>query len=465
VLRRGPPAFAVVAWSLFCAWCVAGVAPCGDLPAHGAQLQVLAELLRGGPAREVFEAHLSVGYGLTTWLFAPVALVSSGEVAAKAASWLTLTAFPVCAGFLAHRLGRPWALGVLAAPLGFSVSYWYGFLQTFTAGPLVLLAWALLCGHLARPGWRSAAALAGLSLVVLLCHFMAFAALAMGALTLALGAPSARRAAAALALVGAPGLLAVPRVVALAAPAAEGVAGPATRYNLDAHLLGVVKQYPLGARVSLWLYVGVLGLCGAWAAWRWWRERRWDPALGLAVGQLGLFAVMPDDLAGSWRVGVRLVVFVAVAALCAPPWPRVPRWLFAVPAVAVACLAQVHVWFAREVEGLDAVIARPPPPGVHGGLLLTDAAPRGAWLALLEHQPQWWTARWGGLGTHFFADASHQVVQLREGVPLPPALRASTLAPAPLDAALVFGEGELPPELQELTVVQVAGRWRRLERR
>ena len=408
----------------------------------------------------MFDVQLSVGYGLTTWLFAPVALAFSGEVAAKAAAFVTLATFPVAVAFLAQRLGRPWQLGVLAAPLGFSVSYWYGFLPTFFAGPLVLMAWAVWLGHLERPARRSAVLLVSLGLVVLLCHFIAFAALAVGAVAL-----TPRRSWRQLALVAAPALLAVPRVLELVTTAARGAAALPTRYNLDAHLLGVVKQYPLGARIAMWLNAAAIACIGAAALWRWWRARSRDPALLLAGSQALLFAAMPDDLAGSWRVGVRLVVFVAVAGLCTWPWARVPRALVALPAVALACLAHLHVWFAREVDGLEAVIAGPPPPGVHGGFLLAGASPPFTRLGLLEHQPQWWTARWGGLGTHFFADAAHQVVRWREGTPLDDRLRASTLEPAALDAVLVHGAGALPETLRELTVVQTAGQWRRLERR
>jgi hypothetical protein len=452
-----------LAWSAFCAFCLSGAPPCIDLPAHAAQLQVLGEVLRGGPASTVFEAHLSPGYGLTTWLFVPVAMVFDGAVAAKSAAWLALTLFPVSVGLLAHRLGRPLELAVLAAPLGFSVSYWYGFLPTFFAGPLVVLTWAVWLAWLERPSRSGSAALLGLSLTVLLCHFIAWGALVVGVVALALG--SRARPWRGLGLVMAPALMALPRIVELLTSAAGGTAALPTRYNLDAHLLGVVKQYPLGARISFWVNAAGLALIGAAAALRWWRTRTRDPALMLAASQTLLFVVMPDDLAGSWRVGVRLVVFAAVATLCTFPFRRVPAALFSVPLLALGCVGHLHAWFAGQVEGLDAVIASPPPAGVHGGLLLTGAAPPHARLPLLEHQPQWWTARWGGVGTHFFADATHQPVQWRRGLAVSPALKASTLEPAPLDAALVYGEGELPAEVSTLTVVQTAGRWRRLERR
>jgi hypothetical protein len=458
----GPVALALV-WSAFCAWCVSGTPPCIDLAAHGAQMQVLGDVLRQGPANAVFEAHLSPGYGLTTWLFVPVALLADGAVAVKSAAWLALTTFPMTVGLLAHRLGRPPELAVLAAPLGFSASYWYGFVPTFVAGPLVLLAWAVWLGHLERPTRQRGAALAALSLVVLLCHFVAWGALVVGAGALAAGRRP--RPWSALVLLSAPVLVAAPRIIELVTSAASGAAALPTRYNLDAHLIGVVKQYPLGARISFWLNAGLLACVGVVAGWRWRRSRNADPALALALSQLGLFVATPDDLAGSWRVGVRLVVFAAAATLCTYPFRRVPRALFAAPAVALACIGHLHVWFASEVDGLEVVIAQPPPAGVHGGLLLTPASPPHTRLALLEHLPQWWTARWGGLGTHFFADAAHQPVQWRRHAAAPEALKASTLAPAPLDAALVYGEGELPPELSGLTVVQTAGRWRRLERR
>jgi hypothetical protein len=463
-MRYAQPALGLVLWGAFTAWCLSGFPPCIDLPVHGAQMQTLADLLRGGPAAQVFTAHLSIGYGLTTWLFLPVAMLFNGAVAVKVAAWLSLTGLPVTVGLLAHRLGRPWQVAALAAPLGFSVSYWYGFLPTFFAGPLVVLAWATLLGLLKAPSRRGGVTLLVLSLVVLLCHFMAYAALAAGAAALVLSSIQKQRWRA-LALVAAPGVLAVARVVDLLGSAASGTAALPTKYNLDAHLLGVVKQYPLGARISVWLNAVVLLLIGLWAAWRWWKTRQRDPALWLLASQVGLFAVMPDDLAGSWRVGVRLVVFFALAALCTWPTARVPKGLYVVPVVSLICLGHLHVWFEREVAGLEALITTPPPGGIHGGLLLTNAAPPHTRLFLLEHQAQWWTARWGGVGTHIFADASHQPVQYRRDPDVPLTVRATTLEPAPLDAVLVYGEGALPPELEAHAVVGTSGRWRRVERR
>ncbi|MBL8958031.1 MAG: hypothetical protein JNK82_45070, partial [Myxococcaceae bacterium] len=104
-----------------------------------------------------------------------------------------------------------------------------------------------------------------------------------------------------------------------------------------------------------------------------------------------------------------------------------------------------------ELQGLDEVTRTPPPPGVHGGLLLGGNRLPGSQLELLEHQAQWWTARWGGVGTGFFAEAGHQPVQRRAGAELP----------ASLGGVIVHGDRD--PGLNGLTLVQSAGRWRRYE--
>ncbi len=445
------PAVLLALWCIICGVCL--ITPPGiDLPAHGAQMQTLAELIRGGPAAAYFEAHLSVGYGLTTWLFLPVTLLFNGAVAAKLACWLAMVATPVAIALLARQLGQRWEIGIFAAPMSFSVSYWYGFLPSLFAVPLVIFGWVLTLAYLRQPSWRRVLGLSALSTVVLLSHFIAFAAFAVGILAICLAAPRSEPRWKALIVAFAPSVLAVPRVWELIHRASTGAAALPTRYNLDAHLLGVIKQYSFGARVAVWAEIALVVLLVGVSLRQGRRPSR--TAWLLAMSQAALWVVMPDDLAGSWRVGVRLAVFVAVAAVCLISLERIPRWAFAVPAMAVVLVLNDHRQLAAELSGLSEVTKTPPPPGIHGGFSLKGNALHHSRLALLEHQPQWWTARWGGIGTHFFADASHQPVQWRTEIALP----------TTLDAVLVFGEGELPAALSDLKLVQQAGRWRRYER-
>src|SRR5262244_295464 len=61
-------------WAVFTAWCVWGFPPPVDLPAHGAQLQTLVNLLRRDPGvSQIYEIHVPIGYGLVYWLFLPLA--------------------------------------------------------------------------------------------------------------------------------------------------------------------------------------------------------------------------------------------------------------------------------------------------------------------------------------------------------------------------------------------------------
>lgn len=430
------PAPWLALWAAFCAACVSGFPPCVDLPAHGAQLQTLAEVLRGGPAAAWYAPGFSVGYGLTTWLFLPAAWLVNGAFAAKLAAWTALVMIPVSVAVLARALDRPWTLGVLAAPMGFCLSYWYGFLPTLFAVPFVLFGWA----HVVR-GRLALVAVSGL--FVLLCHFMAFAAFAAGVLALR------PRFALLAAGVGVPSCVALPRIIELIQR--SGAAALPTRYHLDAHLLGTVRQYPWGARVSFWLNVALLVVLVAFAL----RRRASVPraAAALAASQVLLFALMPDDLAGAWRVGTRLAVFAALSCLLLWPAAAVPRALYAVPLASALFIAQVHWWFAGATAGLAEVTALAPPAGPHGGVSLIGREVPPAKLTLAEHLPEWWTARWGGVGTHFFADADHQAVRRSTAEPLPA-----------LNGVLVFGPGPLPDALAGYRVVQQAGAWRRLER-
>ncbi len=73
----------LLGWAIFTAWCVWGFPPPVDLPAHGAQLETLANLLRGDPAvSQVYEIRVPIGYGLVFWLFLPLTYLTNGAVAA-----------------------------------------------------------------------------------------------------------------------------------------------------------------------------------------------------------------------------------------------------------------------------------------------------------------------------------------------------------------------------------------------
>ncbi|MHB8877927.1 MAG: hypothetical protein ACYC8T_29890, partial [Myxococcaceae bacterium] len=142
-------------WGAFTAWCVWGFPPCVDLPAHGAQMQTLAELLRGDPAvGALYEVKFPLGYGLPFWLFLPVAFISNGALAARLAMWAAMMLYPLSHLALARAFKRPdWTL-LLGLPLAFNISYWYGLLPGLFAQPLVFFALAVLAKALETPRAR-----------------------------------------------------------------------------------------------------------------------------------------------------------------------------------------------------------------------------------------------------------------------------------------------------------------------
>jgi hypothetical protein len=184
-----------------------------------------------------------------------------------------------------------------------------------------------------------------------------------------------------------------------------------------------------------------------------------------------LFLATPKAISGAWLIHVRLPVFAGFVALVLVDPTRIARpvraLLLLITLASLAETARFHWRFSREVEGLETLVAQPPPPGVHGYVsLVGNRLPGKGRLVYLEHLGQWWTATQGGVGHHFFADADHQPVRFRPGAALPMSLEGATADTlTPFSALLVYGEGPLPEFLAGFTETARAGRWRRLERR
>lgn len=459
----------LLGWAAFTGWCVWGFPPCVDLPAHGAQLETLKNLLRGEPhVSAAYEVRFPIGYGLPFWLFLPVAFLSSGATAVRVALWVALQLFPLSHLALLRAFRRPDWCVVLGLPLAFNISYWYGLLPGLFAQPLVFFAIAAYARAVERPGrvrWYVLLNLAALG--AMLSHLVAFVALCLAlaahALTRRPLLPAAR--AAALGLLG-PSLLAVPKVLSMADRAVTPGPWPKTEYNLASHFAWFFQNYrPEGFLAA----AAPLCVAAIFAA-LYLRRRKLEPpgpaAMFLAL--LALYLITPKTLSGIFLISVRLPVLAGMLALLLVGADALPKALrVGLVVLTLATLGQsaaFHLRFAREVEGLSKLIRTKPPPR-HGYVSLVGRGILGSKQVYLDHLGQWWTATHGGVGHNFFADAEHHPVRYRPGVSIPTDLWAFPPAAAEeFDELLVFGDVPLPAHLARWQEVSRVRAWRHLRR-
>lgn len=303
----------------------------------------------------------------------------------------------------------------------------------------------------------------------MLSHVTMFGALAVGMAALALAGTNRFRASILL-LVGLlpPTLLCLGRMFQLAHRATRTVDPNGWRYDLYGHLASVYRAYGTSGRLdviaSLCMICVVIGI--------WWRRRKIEsrsPAF-LFWSLVALYAVSPKAVSGAWLIHVRLLVLISVAALQLVDLGSLPRkgraGLVALGALALSSVVVRHFQFMREVAGLDAMVSEAPAVGVHGGVSLLGLHPAWTRLPLYEHLPQWWTATWGGVGHHFFADADHQPVQSIAGLALPQILTSTTSPDLfhRFSSLLVLGMGPLPRSLSAFHETKRSGAWRRVKR-
>ena len=452
------------AWVGFAAWCAHGFPPSVDLAAHGAELEVLKRLLQGDPTvQAVYTWHFTIGYGLPTWLFLPVAWLFDGATAARAALFGALALFPPAVAAVLRAGGRPLWPALLAAPFAFNLSYWYGLLPGLWAQPLALFAFAAMLRFLDAPSGRRAAAVNVLAGAVLLCHLFTFGVLAVATIALAIarrgwrGAP--RPLAAALALSAALGL---PMLVRLLARSVDDGPYPQTRWDGAAHLNWFFKHFTVEGHLAVWAPLLIFGVCLAVLL----RAGARQAAPPVAVG--ALYVITPKTLGGIFLACTRIPPLVGLLALGTADLRRLPRpavaGLFVLALLSLGETARFHLRFRDATAGLEELTATPGAPR-HGYLSLEGFRVLGSRHIYLAHLGQWWTARHGGIGHDFFADAAHHAVQFRPGRHVQGALDPAALGSLDdFDALLVFGDGPLPSALQAWRVEARAGRWRRLAR-
>jgi hypothetical protein len=175
------------------------------------------------------------------------------------------------------------------------------------------------------------------------------------------------------------------------------------------------------------------------------------------VGALSLaYLACPRDLGIAYVLCFRLPALVGLAAVCAGAAVAASRWRLALAsACVVVALVQVvtfHLRFQRSVAGLLSVSGE---ERTRGYLSIPGATLPWTRLPYLTHLGQWVTARKGGIGNGFFADAKSQPVQLRPGLPPP-------LEP---EALYVYGEGPLPTGTEGWCLERTAFGLRRYDHR
>jgi hypothetical protein len=461
-----------VAWAVFTAWLVWGFPPPVDLPGHAAQLETLANLVRGdAEIGRYYEIRFPLGYGLDYWLFLPVALLRNGAFAARLDLWVTLQLFLLGELALLRAFRRSDFALLWGLPLAFNISYWYGLLPGLLAQPLAFFAVACFIRALETGRWKWIVLLNVCAAATMLAHLLAFAALAVMLGAVALARPGRNSVARLAAGLGLPGLLALPKIWAMGTRAVTSGAWPPTEYAALSHLNWFFRNYVPEGYLAAWGPLAVTAvLVGAWF-WRRGRdgevERRTSAFLFAALCLL--YLVTPKTLSGIYLISVRLPVLAGVAALVLVDASAVRPWLrWALVAVCAVSLFETglfHARFKREVAGVEAMLTPERPPR-HGYLSLAGREVLGSKNVYLAHLGQWLTATRGGVGHDFFADAEHHPVRFKPGVSIPfDLLGASPAERQGFDELLTFGEGPLPAGFEALHLEGEAGRWRKWRRR
>jgi len=458
----------LAAWALFTAWLLWGFPPPVDLPAHAAQLETLANLVRGDPQIAKYsEIRFPWGYGLDYWVFLPLAMLTNGAVAARVDLWVTLQLFVLGELALLRAFKRSDFALLLGLPLAFNLSYWYGYVPGLLAQALALCSLACFVRALSTGRARWLVALNACAAATLFSHLLAFAVLGLLLLAVALCHPPRWRSLRALAYgLGASALLSVPKAYSMATRAVSNGAWPPTEYAALSHFNWFFKNYIPEGWLAAWAAIGVaLAMVILW-----WRRRAEEPRTPavLFASMLAIYLATPKTLSGIYLISVRLPVLAGVLALPLVDWGAVPKalkWvLLGACAFSLGETALFHQRFKREVAGLGAMIPTGRPPK-HGYASLVGREILGSKNIYLEHMGQWVTATRGGVGHNFFADAEHHPVRFKPGVEIPFDLKSST--PEQLrwfDEVVTFGEGPLPEGLSDARLVAQQGRWRKWAR-
>jgi len=461
-MSRHLTAAAFAGWALATALLLQGFPPPIDLAAHGGQLQTFAALLQGNAELgEAYELHGISGYGLLTWLFVPVAIISTGALAIKVALWVTLQLYLLAVWQLSRAFGRSEVALLWALPLAFNLSYWYGFVPSLFAQVLMLLALAQFLRMQEGFSWKRVLLFNLLAVGTLLGHLLSFGVLVLCVSALLLF-PEPRWHLLGKVALGfvLPALLALP----LSASVMSSSEPTSVHYDAASHLLFFQRNYRSALVLNFW---APLALTAGLLAWAWRRRRVADArATVLLLTLVAVYLLLPKEAGLAFLIAQRLPFLAALFALLlldASELPRLARIAAHVLTLAVLVeTALFHVRFAREVAGLEQMVFSGPAPGKHAFVSLEGDYVPDMRLPFLSHAGDWWTAYRGGVSDGLFADAPHQPVQWRPGhaIHVPAELPADGVAA--LDHLLLYGSGPLPASLAYWTEVSRAGKWRKL---
>lgn len=455
-------------WAIFTAWCVWGFPPPVDLPAHGAQLETLANLIKGDPVvSQNYQIQFPMGYGLPYWIFLPLAMLTNGAVAIRVALWITLLLFPISFLALARAFQRSERAVILVLPLAFNFSYWYGLLSGLFAQPLVLFTLATFKRALQRPNWKWLFWLNLLALATFLSHLVAFLVLLFLMAVLAvLHRPRLVSLRVLLLGVVFPVIVSIPKALSMSRRAVTSGPWPPTELGWAAHFNWFFRNY--GPEGKLAAAGALLTTVLLLAVWVYRRNKQDRTAAWLFFSMIALYFLTPKTLSGIYLIHVRLAVFIALLALVIVDWESVPALArVLVVGLSVTSLAETAVFhwrFAREINGL-AEIVHQSVPGKHAYLSLAGRQLLGSRIIYAEHLGQWMTAMRGGVGQNFFADAEHHPVRFRPGCDLPMSISDATPDQVSFfDTLLVFGEGLLPSQFSGWRETKSIRRWRLFKR-
>ena len=418
--RGFPPALLIcLAAAALPLWAVRYL-PMVDLPQHAAQVAIWQAWNDPGLGyAKLYEFNFFTPYLLGYSLARALAAVMGPFLAIKAVVTLAVLSLPLAAWRALRALdASPWP-ALLALPLAFGFSFYWGFLNYLIAIPLGLLFLAEVLYYRRRPTPARGALLAGAGIVLFFAHVLVWGVAGLLALTLLVPGP---RTLAALARRLAPLLAPVPLAGAWITLALRGESqvhlgttwGPllARLPELPGTLLGGARD-PLAAGA---LVAGSVVLLATGIRPR--RGGGLGPALVVAAAVYLLFPVFGFGVAMLFQ---RFAIFLALLVLLTLRLPEAGRRrriaIVAIVALVVGWMGVVtirHRAFDRQARGIDPIIAALE-PGRSLRMLIFDLRARGIApeFPVFMHHPVWYQVQRGGFVSFSFAQHYPELLRYR----------------------------------------------------
>lgn len=371
-----------------------------DLPQHANILRILADYSDPATGYAAFyERQFATPYFVTYLVALPFAKVFSPLVAVKVILSIAAVATPwTMIRWLRSQGGEPW-WGLFGFPITFGFGYHWGLLSWVFVIPMVLAYLASFDRLAQAPTWRGAGKAALWAMLLYLTHGIAFALAMLSAAGQTVWRFVQRPALRPLLIIGAH---VVPAVVASLAwqsksnvpRLTEITEWPPSNDRFAALLSSEFSTWPSFATIAVGagiLLVMLIASRPALAA----GPARLVPLIVSAIG----FVTLPEMIATTWLVGMRLSMFVHVFAAGAfnpgVTGRRRTGMHVVTTLVVLGCLVghAVRMWiFNGEMAGLTTIIATiPPHVDVRGLLTDTDNRSR-VFGAVMGQTPAWVTA-------------------------------------------------------------------------